>query len=252
MEKLVLVVLQKNEDAFNLFYDLRQHWYVKDQYSVLQGAVFNKKNGELAYKDGFNQSNNGISYLEGGLIGALVGVLLGPFGIFLGSMVGVSIAQYSAAQKDAKAQTLFQFFKTEIKEDDYCVLLHVEEKDAIGLDTLITKYPLKVMDRRNTEEIYQEIALAKEYQDEVFPKDEIETKKQQYADEKFSGLGSRALELEAKAKSFAKEMSDNIQKKIHQFTKKDTPPQDENPAPTEEKPKEETHSSNSQTPPSGE
>lgn len=181
MENLVMVVLGKNEDAFNLFYDLKEHFYKADSYSILQGAVFTKTDGRFDYKDGFNQSrydgeSRRLKYLEGGLLGGLMGAVSGRYGMNFGTMAGLTGAMavippiYEGKEDkgfeefDEQTDTLniYKAFAELINNGEYGVILHVQEKHTSGLDNRIKKYEDTRVYRKDADSAYKALATLPE------------------------------------------------------------------------------------------
>ena len=94
MENNVLLATFENQlSAFEALADIKTK-YSGENYVITQAAVVRKEDDKLSFKDGFEVIANGnVGFLNGGLLGGLVGIIGGPLGVIFGGAVGAMIGE---------------------------------------------------------------------------------------------------------------------------------------------------------------
>lgn len=225
MENLILVVVDNESDAFEMFHQLKQDCYTQNDYTILQAAVFHKLNNEILYKDGFNNQSRGLSFLSGGLIGALVGSILGPFGIVLGSSIGIMSTSFSKAFETVTSLQSFQAFNNDIENDEYGIMIHLREIKQEDFDTFVHTLQVKSVKRYSIKEAYQDVALADQYNSKLKEQTIESVLKQKvdtlevHSDKLKHEAIKKAHEMEASAQTSFEHLEQSIHDTIHKDKK---------------------------------
>lgn len=223
MQKLVLVVLDKNQDAYDLFFKLKANNYCHKGYLILEGAVFRKENEHFHYLDGFAQTHDGLAFLQDGLLSHFSLIIGQPTysSLDFPGKMGFVWRNHSTGRlkqdldfdQDINTRSFFNVFHCKIDEGQYGVVLHISETDESKLDKIFEDYnPLHVF-RADAKNTYYEVCLGLEYNEEM-----KESHEKGGGISNFHDVAKRAEEIEDRAKKSADELEQNVKEKVDSLT----------------------------------
>ena len=136
------------------------------QIKVVEAAVVTRgDDGHVDVKDQVGDDNL-AGTASGGIVGLLVGILGGPFGVLLGGATGLLIGSlYDMADADETDSVLSEVSKT-VQTGRNAVLAQVVEQSPEVIDAAMARLSGTVV-RRPVDEVESEIAAAEEAQREA-------------------------------------------------------------------------------------
>ena len=157
-ENVIVVTFTENKSAYEAFTNLKE---LGDQGQVkIEGAAIAERNqdGSIATKDAVgNASYTGTT--TGGLIGLLVGILGGPFGVLIGGATGLLIGSLYDVDDAEDTQSVLAQMSKAIKPGQTVVLADLDEQSDDVVDEAMKRLGGTVL-RRSVDDVEAEVAAA--------------------------------------------------------------------------------------------
>ena len=162
-ENVIIVNCKVSSEAYQILSMLRQN-HDNESFTISQAAVVKKDAGHLSLEDAFIGGATEARGWTGGLIGSLVGLLAGPFGVLLGggigSLIGVSI---DLKEMEEKSELLSKASECLI-DGETALLLMAEEGDENALGAMLKEFQITIT-RMDAAEIASEIESAEKQEE---------------------------------------------------------------------------------------
>jgi len=164
-ENVVVIDFTQDTAAFEALTTLKE-LDSQGQIKVVEAAVVTRgDDGQVQVKDQVGDDNL-AGTASGGIVGLLIGILGGPFGVLLGGATGLLIGSlYDMADADETDSVLSEVSKT-VRARRNAVLAQVVEQSPEVVDAAMTRLSGTVV-RRPVYEVESEIAAAQEAQREA-------------------------------------------------------------------------------------
>jgi uncharacterized membrane protein len=164
-ENVVVVDFTDDDSAYEALTTLKE-LDSQGQIKVVDAAVVTRgDDGHIETKDQVGDDNL-VGTASGGIVGLLIGILGGPFGVLLGGATGLLIGSlYDMADADDTDSVLSDVSKT-VQTGHNAVLAQVVEQSPEVVDTAMARASGTVV-RRPVYEVESEIAAAQEAQREA-------------------------------------------------------------------------------------
>jgi uncharacterized membrane protein len=164
-DNVVVVGFSDDSSAYQALTTLKE-LDSQGQIKVVEAAVVTRgDDGHVEVKDQVGDDSL-AGTASGGLVGLLVGILGGPFGVLLGGATGLLIGSlYDMADADDTDSVLSEMSKT-VQSGSNAVLAQVVEQSPEVVDTAMASLSGTVV-RRPTYDVETEIAAAQEAQREA-------------------------------------------------------------------------------------
>jgi uncharacterized membrane protein len=163
----------------------------------IKGAavVARREDGQLDLKDQI--SDSGLTATTGGgLIGLLIGILGGPFGVLIGGATGVLIGSLFDIHDEDETESVLADISTTVKDGHTSLLVDVSEQSPEVIDSAMGRLSGTVV-RRSVDEVEAEIAASEKAQREAkrkARKELLEARHEKHKDE----IHAKIEELKAK------------------------------------------------------
>jgi len=164
-ENVVVVDFTDDGSAYEALTTLKELGS-QGQIKVVEAAVVTRgDDGHIETKDQVGDDNL-VGTASGGIVGLLIGILGGPFGVLLGGATGLLIGSlYDMADADDTDSVLSDVSKT-VQTGHNALLAQVVEQSPEVVDTAMARLSGTVV-RRSVYEVESEIAAAQEAQREA-------------------------------------------------------------------------------------
>jgi uncharacterized membrane protein len=159
-ENVVVVSFAEDSSAYEAFTNLKE-LDEQGQVSIKGAAVVERgEDGHIVTKDSV-EGKQFSGTATGGLIGLLVGILGGPFGVLIGGATGLLIGSlYDVDDVDETESVLAEISKA-IRPGQTVVLAQVDEQSDEVLDQAMSRLGGTVL-RRSDDDVEAEIAAAQD------------------------------------------------------------------------------------------
>jgi uncharacterized membrane protein len=158
-ENVIVVSFAEDSSAYEAFANLKELGKQR-QVSIKGAAVVQREDdGHVAIKDSVESGRSATT--TGGLIGLLVGILGGPFGILIGGATGLLIGSLYDTEDVEQTQSVLAQMSSAIRPGQTVVLAEVDEQSDEVVDQAMTRLGGTVM-RQSIEEVEAEIAAAEQ------------------------------------------------------------------------------------------
>ena len=135
--------------------------------TILQMSLVKRKDGELKLCDNFiSEHLTSKDTMKGGLVGGLIGILAGPFGVLLGGATGALLGNASDADNEDSSKALIEQVAQRLQEGDLALIMMVDESDEAILDRALLKYNV-VIARFDADTIAKEVEAAEKREREI-------------------------------------------------------------------------------------
>jgi uncharacterized membrane protein len=133
----------------------------------IKGAavVGRSEDGQIDVKDQIGDWTLTLT-AEGGLIGLVIGILGGPFGVLIGAATGVLIGSLFDIHDDDKTESVLADISTTVKDGRLSLLADVSEQSTEVIDTAMERLGGTVV-RRSVDDVEAEIAASEKAQREA-------------------------------------------------------------------------------------
>ncbi|BDR55620.1 DUF1269 domain-containing protein [Xylocopilactobacillus apis] len=160
MENVISVSFNDDAKAYQALSDLKNS---VSSFTILSARLIEKVGNTYVQKDGFDADAYGENFAEGGLIGALIGILGGPLGVILGGSIGMligSAGDVSAANNEQ--DTMMEIVQG--SKSGLVLVLIAQEENSDDLNTFLQKYDVKEIVREDFSEVHRKILAAEKAQ----------------------------------------------------------------------------------------
>lgn len=188
MKNVALVVFDVESEAFEAFAELKNNAFGAS-YTVEQAGVLRNDGEGGVLVDTFGDDSVDDDVAFGGLIGALVGLLGGPFGVLLGGSIGLFAGGIAGESTDDRNSSLLSLVAGKLGSCQAGIVALVDEEGPDGFDANFEGYNVSIY-RWAAAEIAQAVKEEKERRAEQEKAD----KERERADKK----AERELEREAR------------------------------------------------------
>ncbi len=195
MKNVALVVFDVESEAFEAFAELKNN-AAGASYTVEEAGVLRNDGEGGVLVDTFGDDSVDDDVAFGGLIGALVGLLGGPFGVLLGGSIGLFAGGIAGESADDRNSSLLSLVAGKLGSCQAGIVALVDEEDTDGFDANFENYNVGIY-RWTAAEIAQAVKEEKERR----AQEEKADKERQRADEK----AERELKREAKREAHESE-----------------------------------------------
>lgn len=163
MENVVSVSFNNDDKAYQALSDIKNS---VSSFSVLSARLIEKVGNTYVQKDGFDADAYGENFAEGGLIGALIGILGGPLGMLLGGGIGMLIGSAGDVSDETKKEdTIMQVAKE--SQNGLVLVMITQENDSDDLNSFLQKYEVKLIVREEFSEVHRKILAAEKAQKQL-------------------------------------------------------------------------------------
>jgi uncharacterized membrane protein len=157
-QNVILVSFAEDSPAYEAFTNLKE-LDGQGQVSVAGAAIVQRgEDGGIVVKDSVD-SEQFAGTATGGLIGLLVGILGGPFGVLIGGATGLLIGSLYDMDDADRTESVLAEFSSAIRPGQTVVLAEVEEQSNDALNQAMASLGGIVV-RRSVEDVEAEIAAA--------------------------------------------------------------------------------------------
>ena len=165
MENVVLSVFAVESEAYQAFAELKQVPDT-DKFSIIEAALIKNENGRVTLLDGFGLEERATDdTATGAVIGGLIGLLAGPFGLLLGAVAGGAIGSAVDAGDAMDDVSAIEIVAEKLNEGEIAVMAFVNETGT-DFDAVFLKYNVTIT-RYEAAEIASEVAKARELEEEL-------------------------------------------------------------------------------------
>lgn len=199
MENIIVVNFEVESEAYQAFSELKARDYT-DNYVISQAALAKNEGGRITPLDWFTvgaAANDDA--IMGGMLGALLGVVGGPFGMLLmgsyGALVGGTVDLVDSDQNTIMMEHVMKC----VTENKAVLIAMVQEKGPADFDANFAKYQAEIT-RFDAAEIAVEIEEAQRAEAELA----VQARKQAWQEKK----DARREKLEARKAELAAEFED--------------------------------------------
>ncbi len=165
-ENILTALFEVESEGYQAFTELKGQ-LVTDAYTVLQGALVKKDGNAISAIDtltsGVDSTDDTFS---GGLIGSLIGILAGPFGVLLGGVTGQLLGGVKDASDMDYNDTLLETVGEKLADGETAILLLVQEENERALDALFGKFKGSVL-RHDAAVVQDEVEQAERLEKEM-------------------------------------------------------------------------------------
>ncbi|MBR2742807.1 MAG: DUF1269 domain-containing protein [Clostridia bacterium] len=160
-ESIIIAKYEVESEAYQAFSELKRA-YAGEGYIISQAAVVKRENGSLTMRDFFDSgAETGDDAVKGGIIGGLIGILGGPFGILIGGGMGILLGSAIDAGDALDNASLLERASDCIAEGETALILLAQEELPAALDVKLCKFDVSVI-RLDAAEVAVEIEHANE------------------------------------------------------------------------------------------
>ena len=161
-ENVIAVSFAEDNSAYEAFTNLKQ---LDEQRQVsIKGAAIVQRgdDGRIVTKDSVD-SEQYAGTATGGLIGLLVGILGGPFGVLIGGATGLLVGSLYDLDDADETESVLAAISSAIRPGQTVVLADVEEPSDDVVDQAMSRLGGTVL-RRSVDDVEAEIAAAEQAQ----------------------------------------------------------------------------------------
>jgi uncharacterized membrane protein len=159
-ENVVVVSFAADSSAYEAFTNLKE-LDDQGQVAIKDAAVVQRgEDGHIATKDSV-EGEQLTGTATGGLIGLLVGILGGPFGVLIGGATGLLIGSLYDLDDAEETQSVLAEISVAIRPGQTVVLAEVDEQSDEVVDQAMARLGGTVL-RRSVEDVDAEIAAAQD------------------------------------------------------------------------------------------
>lgn len=181
MENVVIVLFNVESEGYQAFAHVEQKPYT-DDYVVSQFDLVKREGDNLIP---CNRGDSGINTTDdawkGGLIGALVGILGGPFGILLGGATGATIGMTFDVDDAIENESMVEMAATKLFDGEVALIALVQEEAEEPFNTLFDGLDCTIM-RQDAAEVAEEVEEARDAEAELVRQAKLAMKAQRKAD----------------------------------------------------------------------
>lgn len=165
-EKIVSVIFKVESEGYQAITELRKT-PVTDAYVVSQAALVKKEHSVIRTLDSFDTGmETRDDMAKGSLIGSLVGILGGPFGMLLGGSIG-ALTGSAIDTGDAEHNASLIEMVTNQLVDGEVVLIALEQEAVEGTaQRMLSKYDVSIVEE-DAAEVAEEVEAAVKAQKEM-------------------------------------------------------------------------------------
>ena len=163
-KSVVLVTFAVQSEAFEAFAELKNNAEA-ETYSVEQaGVLCNNGDGDVV-TDTFGNDTVDNDVAFGGLIGALIGLLGGPFGVLVGGSVGLFAGGIKGESDDDRNSSLISLVAGKLAVGQAGIVALVREDDPAAFDAVFEDYDVHIY-RWPASEVEEAVRVEHERQSE--------------------------------------------------------------------------------------
>lgn len=156
-ENVIVVSFAEDTSAYEAFTNLKELGEQR-QVSIKGAAVVQRaEDGHIAAKDSVESAHSGTT--TGGLVGLLVGILGGPFGVLIGGATGLLIGSLYDVDDAEETESVLARISSAIRPGQTVVLAEVDEHSDDVVDQAMARLGGTVL-RRTVDDVEAEIAAA--------------------------------------------------------------------------------------------
>ncbi len=157
-ESVIVVAFAEDSSAYEAFTDLKE-LDQQHQVSIKSAAIVQRgEDGQIVIKDSVD-SDRFAATSTGGLIGLLIGILGGPFGVLIGGATGLLIGSLYDTDDAEETESVLAVISSAIRPGQTVVLAEVDEQTDEVVDQAMTHLGGTVL-RRSVDDVEAEIAAA--------------------------------------------------------------------------------------------
>lgn len=200
MENVIAVIFDVESEAYQALSELKKD-SVNSYYTILQIGLAKKKSGSILPIEGFDSGvNTADDTAKGGLIGALVGILGGPFGVLLGGGIGTLVGGAIDSSDADKNVSLLERVSGKLQDGDTFLAALVQESDESVFDSRMKKYKTTIL-RFDAAVISNEVEEAAKIQKEM-EKEARQKLREKKVQEKKENLEAKRSRIQADFEAF--------------------------------------------------
>ena len=156
-ENVIVVSFAEDTSAYEAFTNLKELGEQR-QVSIKGAAIVQRgEDGRIVTKDSVESEHAGTA--TGGLIGLLVGILGGPFGVLIGGATGLLIGSLYDVDDAEETESVLARISSAIRPGQTVVLAEVDEQSDDVVDQAMARLGGTVL-RRTVDDVEAEIAAA--------------------------------------------------------------------------------------------
>lgn len=160
MTEVIAVSFNQSDKAYQALSDLKNS---VSSFTILSCRLVEKVGQTYVQKDGFDADAYGENFAEGGLIGALIGIIGGPLGILLGGGIGMLIGEAGDVNgENKKADVMLEIAQE--GSDGLVLVMIAEESKPQDLNNFLQKYGVKAIVREDFAEVHRKVLAAEKAQ----------------------------------------------------------------------------------------
>lgn len=159
-KNVALVTFAVPSEAFEAFAELKDNAST-DTYTVEQAGVLRNNGGGDVIVDSFGDDSVGDDVAFGGLIGALVGLLGGPFGVLVGGSVGLFAGGIKGESDDDRNSSLISLVAGKLGEGQAGIVALLSEDVPDDFDANFEAYDVNIY-RWPAEEVEEAVRVERE------------------------------------------------------------------------------------------
>lgn len=178
-KNVVLITFEVESEAFEAFAELKDNAET-DSYTVEEAGVLRNAGEGDVIVDTFGDDAVDDDVALGGLIGALVGLLGGPFGVLVGGSVGLFAGGIKGESDDDRNSSLISLVAGKIGEGQAGIVALVQEDDPAAFDANFEAYNVHIY-RWTAEEVEEAVRVEharREADEKAQRKEEREARKE--------------------------------------------------------------------------
>jgi uncharacterized membrane protein len=163
---VIAVTFEDDSDAYEALTTLKE---LDSQHQIeIQGAavVARDETGNIVEKDDIGGERHLVGTATGGLVGLLIGILGGPFGILIGGAIGLVVGSLFDDDDADETESVLAEISKSIRIGHHALLAEVSEQSPEVIDTAMARLGGTVL-RRLASEVEAEIAAADHAQREA-------------------------------------------------------------------------------------
>lgn len=206
MENIIVVNFEVESEAYQAFSELKSK-KLNDDYIISQAVLAKNNDGRIEALDWFNTGvMTNDDAIMGGMLGALIGVVAGPFGMLLGgsygALVGSTVDLLDAGQESSMMEHVMKC----VTENKTVLITIVQEENTALFDANFEKYQSEIT-RFDAAEIAVEVEEAQRVEAELAKQARKQARREK-KDDLHQKIEARQAEIKGQFEDLKKDMKE--------------------------------------------
>lgn len=163
---ITATIFKVESEAYQAFHELKGKADGKDCH-IVQAALMKRSDEHIEMLESFdNTTDRNDKTLKGSLIGAVVGLIMGPIGILVGGGIGAALAWNKDDEDYRDTMPLIENVATRIMEGEVVIIALLDETDETVFDTFMGAFDTQTL-RWDSDDIKEQVQEARDLQEDL-------------------------------------------------------------------------------------